>query len=462
VRDGRPTAAERAALRREVLRQAWPLVLQNLARTFMFFVDTLMIGRVGRDAMAAMGVVGPISHTLVSILTALSVGTIATVARAWGERDRARQEAEAAAGATLALLAGIPLTLLGVLVLPELARLFPVEGVPEVTGMAKDFLRFEGAALLFVCLDLAGSGILRGAGATRVTMTAGILANALNVLLNWIFIYGNLGAPRMGVAGAGLATAASMAFQGAVTFGYLWTPASPIRLRAASFRAVGRPALARLLRVTLPAALEPLVLQAGFLVYARVITLLGAAAVAAHRVALAVESLTFMGGYGFVMAGSAIVGQCLGEGRPDKAEAALGTCARLATYTMSAAGLGFLFFAPALVSIFIPPGREAEVAALAAACLAIAGLEQPFMALAMSLAGGLRGAGDTRSPVAVGVVGVWLVRVPVAWALALPLGLGLHGIWITMIVDWAVRALVFRRIVGRARWKAIKLREGAV
>jgi putative MATE family efflux protein len=447
---------ERAALRREVLRQSWPLVLQNLARTFMFTVDTFMIGRVGRDAMAAMGVVGPISHTLVSVLTALSVGAIATVARAWGERDRAKQEAEAATAAALAILAGVPLALLGVLLLPEAARLLPVEGSPAVLPMAAGFLRFEGAALLFVCLDLAASGILRGAGATRVTMAAGILANLLNVALNWILIYGNLGAPAMGVAGAGLATAASMSFQGLVTFGYLWTPASPVRLRPATLRGVTRGSLARLLRITVPAAVEPLLLQAGFLVYTRVITALGSTALAAHRVALAVESLTFMGAYGFVMAGSALVGQGLGEGRPDKAEAALRACTRLSTYAMSAAGVAFLLAGSAMVSIFVP-APEREVAALAAACLAIAGIEQPFMGLAMALAGGLRGAGDTRSPVAVGVLGVWLVRVPVAWTLAFPLGLGLHGIWITMIVDWATRSLVFMTIVRRARWKTLRL-----
>src|SRR5262245_37997304 len=88
---------ERAAIRREVTRQAWPVVLQMLLKTLLFYVDTCMSSRVGTAAMAAMGVVGPISHTLVAILSALSVGTIATVARAWGEGDRVRQEREASA-----------------------------------------------------------------------------------------------------------------------------------------------------------------------------------------------------------------------------------------------------------------------------------------------------------------------------------------------------------------------------
>src|SRR6185436_16989836 len=112
---------ERSAIRREVTRQAWPVVLQMLLKTLMFYVDTYMISGVGAAAMAAMGVVGPISHTLVAILSALSVGTIATVARAWGEGDRVRQQREASAAVALAFAAGIPLTVLGLFLLPAMA-----------------------------------------------------------------------------------------------------------------------------------------------------------------------------------------------------------------------------------------------------------------------------------------------------------------------------------------------------
>src|SRR5260221_9715796 len=115
---------ERAGLRREVARQAWPVVLQMLLKTMMFYVDSSMISSLGQEAMAAMGVVGPISHTLVAVLSALSVGTVATVARAWGEGDRPKQARGAATSVVLALSLGLPLTLTGVLLLPEMAVLF--------------------------------------------------------------------------------------------------------------------------------------------------------------------------------------------------------------------------------------------------------------------------------------------------------------------------------------------------
>jgi putative MATE family efflux protein len=407
--------------------------------------------------MAAMGVVGPVAHTITSVLSALSVGTIAIVARAWGEGDRAKQEREAAASLAVGFVLGAPLAVVGFFLLPEFARIFPVPDAPDVLGMAQGFLRYEGASLVFFCVYAAATGILRAAGRTAFAMVATLAANVLNIFLNWVLIYGNLGAPRMGVAGSALATASALAFECVLVVAYLSSRRSPIPLGVASFRAVTRESLARLVRVSIPAAIEPVILQSGFLIYNRIITELGVVAMAAHRAAITVESLTFMPGWGFAVAGSAVVGQFLGARRPDKAEAGFRASARISTYLMSTIGVLFLFAAVPLVRLFLRgPGAEPAVGA-AALCLAISAFEQPFLALSMALGGALRGAGDTKSPVLVAVVGVWGVRVPLAWALAFPAGLGLTGIWLTMIADWAVRTAIFSTLFRRGRWKSIKL-----
>ena len=451
------TPNERSDLRRELLRLAWPVVVQNLFRMTMFLADTFMIGRVGRDAMAALAIVWPIAHLILSVLMALSIGTVATVARAWGEGDREKQAREAATAVGIAAVLGLPLSALGVLLMPMAAGFFSLPGSPEVTGMAAGYLRFQGAALLFVCIDFSAAAVLRGAGNTRVPMMAAVAANVLNIFLNWVFIFGNLGAPRMGVAGAGLATAIAVTVQACLTFGYLVSPLSPLRLRASSFRLVSRESLTRFARVTLPAAVEPVILNAGFIITAKYVATLGLTALAAHRAAIAIESLAFMPGLAFAMAGSALVGQSLGAGRPDKAEAAFRECARTAAWLMSGIGILFLLFPTALVGLFLRgPGTE-SVLPLAAACLAISALEQPFLALTMSSVGALRGAGDTRTPLVVASIGVWAVRIPVSWLLAFPAGLGLHGIWITMIGDWLVRAAIYAVVMRRGKWKGVSL-----
>jgi putative MATE family efflux protein len=448
---------ESAEIRREAWRQSWPLAAQSLLRSLMFLVDTLMIGVLGSEALAGMGVAGPVAYLVMSVLGALQVGAIATVARAWGSGDASRQRGEAAAAAVLGIAIGVPAAAAGWFGLPLLAELLPVEGAPGVTAQAEGYLRWEGAGLGFLCLGLASSAVWRAAGRTRVPLLCSVVGNAANILFNWIFIYGHAGAPALGLEGAGLATALAQGLEASLTFGLLFLERSPVRLRAAALLAVPGASLARLIRVSIPAALEPAVMQGGFLLFTRIITGLGEASLAAHRTALSVESLTFMAGYGISLAGSGMVGRYLGAGRPDLADRALGECARLALLSMSGVGILFLLGADVLTGVFLGAGDEAEAAALAASCLRIAAVEQPFMALAMVLGGGLRGAGDTRSPVVVGLLGIWIVRLPLAWALAVPAGLGLRGVWITMIVDWAVRAVVFHRKVRSGGWKRIRL-----
>lgn len=448
---------DRGSIRREVIRQAWPVVLQMLLKTLMFYVDTYMISAVGPEAMAAMGVVGPISYTLVAVLSALSVGTIATVARAWGEGDRVKQEREASTAVVAAAVLGIPLTVVGVLLLPGMADLFRVPDSPAVSGMARSFLRIEASIFLFFCLDAVSTGILRAAGRTLLPVVVTLGANLLNIFLNWVLIYGNLGAPRMEVTGAALATSISFALQGSILFLSLWLPRSPIRLSLGGLRGVTRESIGRLVRVSVPAAVEPVILQSGFLLYNKAITQLGVTAMAAHRAAITVESLTFMPAYGFAVAGSAVVGQFLGAKEPDRADAALRECGRLSMWLLSMVGAAFLVSAEPLVRIFLHGPGEGETVAGAAMCLRISAFEQPFMALAMALGGGLRGAGDTKSPVLVGFLGVWGVRVPLAWALAFGVGLALNGIWLTMIADWALRTAIFWVLYRRGEWKAIKI-----
>lgn len=445
------------SLRGEVFRLAWPVVLQNLLHTLMFYVDTAMIGGLGPEALAAMGVVGPIAHTITSILTALSVGAVAVVARAWGERNRAAQERDAAAALALGLGVGLPLAGAGILALPEAAGLFTVPGGTGVEAMARGYLFWEAASLVFYCVYMAAVGVLRACGQTRIPLWTALGANLVNVGLNVIFIYGHLGAPPMGVVGAALATAISLALEATVAAGILFTRFSPVRLDLSSFGRVDRRAMVRLFRVTAPAAVEPVILQSGFLVYTKAITLLGTLPLAAHRAALTVESLTFMPGYGFAVAGSALVGRFLGEKRPDRAQEALRESARMGVLLMGAIGILFLAVPETLVGFFLRSPQVEEARQLAAGVLRMAAFEQPFLGLSMALAGGLRGAGDTRSPVGVGFLGVWLVRVPLAWALAFPVGWGLYGIWLTMIADWAVRAAAFAALWRRGSWKAIKL-----
>jgi putative MATE family efflux protein len=287
-------------------------------------------------------------------------------------------------------------------------------------------------------------------------MVFSLIANVLNGFGNWILIFGKFGAPELGVVGAGLSTSICLTLQGLMTFAWMHSKGSAIRLRLASYRMVARDSIVRLARVTAPAVVEPLLLQIGFLIFIKTMSSLGTTTMAAHRTAVSVESLAFMPGYGLSIACGAIVGQCLGAKRPDRAEEALRFAAWLALLVMGVLGAAFYVAGRPIVDLLAHDASEA-VKAGAAECLKVSAAELPFLALAMVLGGALRGAGDTRSPLIVALVGVWLIRVPLSYVAAIPWKLGLTGAWLTMVVDWAARAGVFWILWKRGRWKTLRL-----
>jgi putative MATE family efflux protein len=326
---------------------------------------------------------------------------------------------------------------------------------PAPAALAVDYLRALAWGYPTLVIFTVLEAVFRGAGDTRTPMLIAVFANILNVAGNYVLIFGKFGAPEMGVAGAGLSTAIALAVQGILVTAWMFTPGSALRLRASSFRSISRESVRRLVRLTLPAAVDPLVLRTGFLVFLALMKDLGKSAMAAHRGAIAGESLSFMPGWGFSIACGAMIGQCLGARRPDRAAAGFRESAILATMVMSVLGLAFAIVPGYLIRFFIPSAPVVEQAG--AACLRLGAVEQPLMALAMVFGGALRGAGDTRSPILVAVLGVWCVRIPLSYFFAFTLGWGIAGAWFVMILDWGTRAAVFAYVWRRGAWKNLRL-----
>jgi putative MATE family efflux protein len=454
---GATATTDDASLRREVFRLAWPVVLQGSFRTVFFISDTAMLGHYSNTALATIGISGPLMHTLIVFLSALSVGTVAIVSRAVGERDDAKARRDGGTALAAAGLLGALGAMLGWLAVPALVGFFPVERAEVVSG-ATDYLRIISFFLPVVTLEMVAASILRAAGNTRAPMIAAAFANALNIGLNALLIFGlRIGPvqfPELGVSGAALATGLAYTAEVLLLFAFLFSKRSPLRFSLRGIFVLQWDSLRKLARVSLPAALEPIVVQSGFLVMAWMVTKLGDTSLAAHRAAVSIESLSFMPGFGFSLACAALVGQRLGAGSPDEAARAMKETAKLSALAMSAIGLLYLL-APKLLMRMST--TDAAIIELGATALMIGALEQPTMAVGFVLQGLLRGAGDTKSPLLVAFVGVWLVRVPLGYFLAIKCGWGLAGIWWTTVVDWGVRALVLWIIYRRGRWKRIVL-----
>ena len=443
----------REKLNRNIFVLAWPAVLENLLQTGMMFADTLMVSRLGTTPLAAVG----LSNMLVFIFLStfgfpIRIVATALVARYAGAKED--EEARSAGGKTLTVGIGLGflITVAGLLLSEKLLVATGVE--PEVLRVGSLYMRIVFSFTLFRFITLTGSGILRGGGDSRTPMLIILAANSLNVLLNWLLIFGVGPFPRMEVTGAGLATGLSVLFGGFLTLFILSRGISVVRLSLRNLRGFDIPLLKKIGRLFLPASLEHLVLRVGMFLFMRIVVALGTISLAAHQIGMRIESLSFMIGVGFSVASATLVGQSLGAKKPALAGLAMRRIALYSVFAMFLLALAFVSAPGFLVGLFSP---EKEVFYLASLCVIVCAFEQSSIAILMVLTGGLQGAGDTVSPMVVSFVGALLVRIPLVYILAIRLEFGLIGVWMGSVFDWSLRAAAIYGCYRFGRWRRISL-----
>jgi multidrug resistance protein, MATE family len=279
------------------------------------------------------------------------------------------------------------------------------------------------------------------------------IVNLLNITLSWLLVGGHMGMPELGVNGAAVGASVSRAMGGVLVIGLLLRGRSGLRLQLGGLR-LDRGLIRRILRIGMPVALDQLIFRLGMLAYMRTVAALGTVAFAAHQVALNAESISFMPGFGFAVAATTLVGQGLGARDPERAQRDVTVAFYVCAGLMSALGVLFLVLPEQLIGFFT---SDPEVIAQGVPPLRLVGVVQPFLSAMMVFAGALRGAGDTLTPMCVNGAGIWLLRVPLAWALTRIWSWGLLGVWIAMSLDMCVRGTVLFMRFRLGKWKTIKV-----
>ena len=318
----------------------------------------------------------------------------------------------------------------------------------DIQALASTYMGIVLVATPLTLLGAASTVTLQAAGDTKTPMWISAICGGANLLLSWVLIYGLFGFPELGIVGAALGTLVSFLLLPTISIAVLMLRKSGFRL--VGHRAIDLEALKAVLRVAKAAYGEKIVFHTAFLIFAGYVGHLGAVEMAANQVLIAIESLGFIVGGAFSIAGGALVAQKLGAKRPDEAQACGWISAALGTSALLCGSIIFVLFAEPLVA-FVDPNPE--VVALGVPCLLVAAVAQPFMAIADALSGSLRGAGDTRSPLLAALVGPCVVRLTFCWWLAFQMNLGLLGIWMGTTLDWITRAAFLSLIFRRGDWK---------
>jgi putative MATE family efflux protein len=428
-----------------------PIVLSNLLAWAVGFADVLMVARLGEAPLAGLGMGVQVFFLVVVVVLAVTTGTMALVARFIGARDPAGASHVFRQSLLLAGAQSVVMAALGILIAPTLMRL--LGATPEVAVEGTTYLRIIFVGLAALTLDFTIASTFRGAGDSVTPLRIMGWVVVLNVVGNYLLIFGPGPLPALGVAGAAISTVVSRGVGAWLGWRRLQRGPGGWDYVPGSWRPDFE-MMRRVLRIGVPTGLEGLMRAGSAVVFLAIIarTAPGPAAVAAHTVGLQVEAFARMPSFGISVGATALVGQRLGADEPDAAERAGWASVEVGMWLMLLISLIIFIAARPVAALF---SGDAAIVELTVQYLRILALAQPLFMIAVVLSGALRGGGDTRFPMWVSFLAGWVFLLPLAYWAAVGLGWGPAAAWVAMAGNYGVSALLVTLRFRGGRWRTL-------
>ena len=428
---------------------ALPIMGGMMSQNVLNLVDIGMVGHLGDTALAATGIGSFSSYLAISFIIGLSAGVQALAARRLGEERHSETAVPLNGGLLLALLMGLPLCILLIVVTPK-AFVF-LTSDPNVQELGIPYLQIRIASMIGVGMNFSFRGYWSAIHMTGVYLRTLLMMHAVNIFLNWVLIFGNLGAPELGVYGAGLATTISIYVGTALYFFFAWRHA---RDKGFLQAIPTRSTLWQQFRLSLPASLQQLFFAAGLVTLVWIVGKIGTAEVAAVNVLMTFHITAILPAFGIALAATTLVGNALG--RKDAEDAAMWgwNCAALTFLYGLVMSLLLIPFAYPILGVFLTNPDTRELAHLP---MVLWALMISFDTLGMVLMNSLIGAGDTRRSMWISLIWQWAFFLPLAFLVGPVLGYGLVGVWVINGVYRVGQALNCAYEWRSKRWLEIKI-----
>ncbi len=433
---------------------AWPAILEQILQVMVNYVDSAMVGRLGAEATASISLNISTIWLVNGFMNSIAIGFAVLMAHAIGKHDYERaNHVIRQTILTEALLGLAEATLISLLAL----RLPTWMGADSsIRQSSTDYLFFIAIGYLPTQLMIGLSSLLRLSGDTRTPLLLGALNNLLNIILNLFFIFPSfplgkfsLNGLGYGVAGAAMATSLASTITTLLLFAALSQKSRHARLVWSGKWHMEAAIEKQGMLLSLPIIFERCTLSLGQIVLTGMITGLGITALAAHYLANTAEQLSFLPPSGFATAATTLVAQSLGAGKPKLAKEYADTCITRGFGLMLFMATLMFLFAPQLLGLFT---TDMAVVTLGAFVLRIEAFGDPGLSMQQLVSGVLRGAGDTKMPFWISFIGMWMIRLPLAWILLRVTGRGLEMVWLAMMAELLVRGLVSFIYYRSGRW----------
>ena len=423
---------------REILYLAIPAVGEMTLYMMIWIFDTMMIGKYGGQlAVSSVGLSTEIIYSFFNIIIAVGVSTALTslVSRAIGSKDYKKAEIIANAGIKIAVvLAFIFFSLL--FFIPD--KILNLAGATkEMLPLATRYAKISSFSFFLLTLSSTTNGVFRGVKDTKTSLYVAGSINIVNLFLDYVLIFGNLGFPEWGITGAAVATVAGN-FIGILL---QWSRLKKLPLKISFFSCVSKKDIWEIIRFAIPSGLQEANFSLSRLLGLTFILSLGTAAFAANQIGIAIEAISTMPGWGVAIACTALVGHSIGENKPDKSQEYTLYSTIIASIFMGILACFFFFIPKTLISFFINK-QEIDVIRIGAICLQVAAFEQIPIAIVTVLGSYFKGIGNPKRPFYVSFFTNWFLRLPIAFYLISILRLPVYIYWVITTFQWSLESII--------------------
>ncbi len=438
---------------KKILRMALPAIAGLSAQMVVSIVDAAMVGHLNEAeyALAAMGISVLATWAIVSFFSSLATGTHVIIARRFGEKDYDACSLALNNSIVISVLIGIVVSAIGMLNAHFIAQLFAKDY--KVGALAGDFIFFRLIGLPFFLITVSFRGFYFGTGHTRVFMVSGIIVNFLNIIFNYVLIYGKFGFPAMGIKGSGLGSSLATIVDAAFYFSVSSLPRYSKVFHFLRSLRIDKSLIRSIIKISLPVSFQNIFILVGFLSFVAITGLIGTVQQAATQTIISSLFLSILPCFGFGVAAQTLVGNAVGDGNIQLAKNYGYDTAKLATlYTLSLAVL-FIGFPQLLLSVIT---EDKNIIATAIPAMRIAGIAQVFYGIGIVLANGLQSIGKTSFVMASEVLCNVFIFVPFSYLFGIYLKGGILGAWIAMPIYIILYTTVITLKFSRDKWQTLR------
>lgn len=432
---------------RAILILSIPMVLEMMMESIFAVVDIFFVAKLGADAVAAVGLTESILTLVYTVAMGFSMATTAIISRRIGEKNREAAAKSAVQAIILSVVVSLPISIVGIFYSKQLLALMGASQaiVDEMYMYAAIMLGSNVVVILLFVIN----AIFRGAGDAAISLRALVIANLLNIVLDPLLIFGIGPFPELGIAGAAIATTIGRGIGVLYQLKVLFGTKGRIHI-AKKHLVVHSEILSNIFKVSLGGMGQFFISTASWIGLIRIISEFGSIALAGYTIAIRILLFSLLPSWGMSNAAATLVGQNLGANQPERAEKSTWISAYVNMAFLGLIGMLFFFMSPTLVEIFTD---DAAIIETGANCLKILSYGCVFYAFGMVAVQSFNGAGDTKTPTIINFFCFWVLEIPLAYFLALPLGIGENGIFYSIVIAESSMAVAGYILFRKGKWK---------